>query len=322
MRSGREATIRMTRKLDLNALLLFFEVTNARSISAAAAKLGIPKSTISRKIQFLEDQTGATLFRKGSRKLTTTDIGQTLYEHCERIAAEIEEAGLGTARMQTELRGTLRVSMPVDFGIGWLSSAIAAFAVTYPDIHLVIDANSRWVDVTVEPYDVAVQLGPLPQTQGGTRPLASITRGVYASPEFLRRAGSPLNIDDFGRFDCVVTEHQRAEGVWNFRSAQGAKVINVAGRITVNHIGIARELVIGGVGLGILPNIMCQNDVRAKRLSRVLTDWESPALQVSATFPGKRKESRRLRTFLDFLEQKLKIEGDPRARSLAARSGS
>ena len=225
----------MPRKLDLNALLLFFEVTNARSISAAAKKLGIPKSTISRKIQFLEDQTGATLFRKGSRKLATTDIGQALYEHCERIASEIEEAGLGTARMQTELRGTLRVSMPVDFGIGWLSHAIAAFAVNYPDIHLVIDANSRWVDVTVEPYDVAVQLGPFPKTQGGTRPLASITRGVYASPQFLERCGTPINIDDFGRFDCIVTEHQRAEGVWNFRSELGAKVINVAGRVTVPY---------------------------------------------------------------------------------------
>jgi DNA-binding transcriptional LysR family regulator len=76
--------------------------------------------------------------------------------------------------------------------------------------------------------------------------------------------------------------------------------------------------VIGGVGLGILPNIMCQNDVRTRRLVRVLTDWESPSLEVSATFPGKRKESRRLRTFLDFMEQKLKIEGDTLTPSLAA----
>ena len=74
---------------------------------------------------------------------------------------------------------------------------------------------------------------------------------------------------------------------------------------------------IGGVGLGILPNIMCQNDVRTRRLTRVLTDWESPALQVSATFPGKRKESRRLRTFLDFMEQKLKIEADSPAHAIA-----
>lgn len=299
----------MTRKLDLNALLLFFEVVNARSISSASRKLDIPKSTVSRKLMFLEDQLGAVLFKKGGRTLAVTDIGQALYEHCERIAAEIEEAGLGTTRMQTELRGMLRVSMPVDFGTGWLSSAIAAFAVSFPDIHLVIDANSRWIDVSVEPYDVAVQLGTLPETHGGIRHLASIARGVYASPSFLERRGVPLSVDDFERFDCIVTEHQRAEGVWNFRSGLGVKVIDVVGRISVNHIGVARELVIGGVGLGILPNIMCLNDVRAKRLVRVLTDWESPSLQVSATFLGKRKESRRLRAFLDFMEAKLKIEG-------------
>lgn len=301
----------MAKKLDLNALLLFFEVVNARSITSASKKLEIPKSTVSRKLMFLEDQLGAVLFKKGGRKLSMTDIGQALYEHCERIAAEIDEAGLGTVRMQTELRGMLRVSMPVDFGTGWLSSAIAAFAVNYPDIHLVIDANSRWVDVSVEPYDVAVQLGALPESHGGMRHLASITRGVYASPAFLERRGVPQSVDDFERFDCVVTEHQRAEGVWTFRSSLGVKVIDVVGRISVNHIGVARELVIGGVGLGILPNIMCQNDIRAKRLVRVLTDWESPSLQVSATFLGKRKESRRLRAFLDFMESKLKIEGDP-----------
>ena len=304
----------VTRKLDLNALLLFFEVVNTGSISSASKKLGIPKSTVSRKLMFLEDQAGAVLFKKGGRKLAVTGIGQALYEHCERIAAEIEEAGLGATRMQTELRGMLRVSMPVDFGTGWLSSAIAAFAVSYPDIHLVIDANSRWIDVSVEPYDVAVQLGTLPETHGGIRHLASISRGVYASPSFLERKGMPLGVDDFEHFDCVVTEHQRAEGVWNFRSGLGDsglgdKVIDVVGRISVNHIGVARELVIGGVGLGILPNIMCQNDIRAKRLVRVLTDWESPSLQVSATFLGRRKESRRLRAFLDFMERKLKIEG-------------
>ncbi|WP_315838523.1 LysR substrate-binding domain-containing protein [Bradyrhizobium prioriisuperbiae] len=156
-----------------------------------------------------------------------------------------------------------------------------------------------------------------------------MTRGVYASPSFLARNDVPENVDDFARFDCVVTGHQRAEGVWNFRSSHsanspganshGAKLIDVTGRITVNHIGVARELVIGGVGLGILPNIMCQNDIRAKRLVRVLTDWESPSLQVSATFLGKRKESQRLRAFLDFMERHLKIEGAP-GRPLAAAS--
>lgn len=298
----------MTRKMDLNALVLFYEVVNAQSISKASRKLGIPKSTLSRKLSFLEDQAGAVLLKKGSRRLTTTDIGQALYEHCERIAGEIEDAGLGAVRMQTELRGTLRVSMPVDFGIAWLSRAIAAFAIRYPEIQLVIDTNSRWIDVSEEPYDVAVQLGPLRDMQSGVRHLASINRGVYGSPAFLQRQGTPEHIGDFGRFDCIVTEHQRTEGVWTFRSTSGDKIIDVTGRVTVNHIGVARELVVGGVGLGILPNIMCQNDIKSNRLVRVLTDWESPSLEVSATFLGRRKESRRLRAFLDVMGEQLKRE--------------
>lgn len=312
----------MPRKLDLNALLLFYETVSAESISSAARKLGSPKSTVSRKLSFLEDQVGAVLFKKGGRKLAVTDVGQALFEHCERIAAEIEEAGLGATRMQTELQGTLRVSMPVDFGIGWLSSAIAAFAIKFPDIHLVIDANSRLVDVSVEPYDVAVQLGTLPETHGGIRQLATISRGVYASPSFLERHGVPRSVDDFERFQCIVTEHQRAEGVWSFRSNRGAKIIDVTGRITVNHIGIARELVLGGVGLGILPNIMCRNDVKTKRIVQVMTGWESPPLVVSATFAGKRKESRRLRAFLDFMADKLKTEDASRTSSVKRSSST
>jgi hypothetical protein len=102
----------VTRKLDLNALLLFFEVVNARSISSASKKLDILKSTVSRKLMFLEDQLGAILFKKGAASSPSPTSVSALYEHCERIAAEIEE-GLGTTRMQTELRGMLRVSMPV-----------------------------------------------------------------------------------------------------------------------------------------------------------------------------------------------------------------
>jgi len=142
--------------------------------------------------------------------------------------------------------------------------------------------------------------------------------GDLCSPAFLKRQGTPEDIGDFGRFDCIVTEHQRTEGVWTFRGDSGDKIIDVTGRITVNHIGVARELVIGGVGLGILPNIMCQNDVRNRRLVRVLNGWESPSLEVSATFLGRRKESRRLRAFLDVMSEQLNSGDRPPAAALRA----
>lgn len=294
----------MARKLDLNALVLFFEVVNAGSMNKAAATSGHPKSTISRKLSHLEDQIGAVLLKKGGRTLALTDVGRAVYDHCERIAAEVEDAGLGVRRAQRELGGTLRVSMPVDFGTAWLSSAIAAFAVRYPEIHLAIDANSRWVDVREEPYDVAVQFGPIRDTEISSRPLARLTRGIYASPAFLERHGTPRDLNDFAQFDCIVTQTQRAEGVWTFRDARGER-IDIAGRVTVNNIAVARELVVGGVGLGILPNVMCLNDVRTGRLRRVLHEEESPSLEVAATFHGRRKESRRLRAFLDFMASEL-----------------
>ena len=141
----------MTRKLDLNALLLFFEVVNARSISSAAKKLEIPKSTISRKLMFLEDQLGAVLFKKGGRKLAVTDIGQALYEHCERIAARDRGSRPRHHPHADRIAGNAPRKHAGRLRHGLAQRAIAAFAVSYPDIHLVIDANSRWIDVSVEP---------------------------------------------------------------------------------------------------------------------------------------------------------------------------
>jgi DNA-binding transcriptional LysR family regulator len=272
----------------------------------ASERLGVPKSTISRKLAFLETQLGTVLLKKSSRGLRMTDIGQALFDHCERIAVEIEGAGLRAETMQRALGGTLRVSMPLDLGVVWLSRAIAAFAQAHPSIHLDIAANSRWVDVSEEPYDIAIQLGRVREAPSiKAQRLASITRGVYASPDYLARRGAPKRIEDFVHYDCIVTQHQRTEGAWTFRRPSGAKIIDVTGKVTVDNIGIARELAIGGVGLGMLPNIMCQNDVKARRLVRVLTHWESPALQVCATYAAQRRPPDKLRAFLDFISERL-----------------
>jgi len=145
---------------------------------------------------FLEDQLGAILFKKGGRKLAVTDIGHALYEHCERIAAEIEEAGLGTTRMQTELRGMLRVSMPCGLlapvGLAAAIARVRGQLSRHPSgdrCEQPLDRCSR-----SKPYDVAVQLGTLPETHGGIRHLASISRGVYASPSFLEKKGVPVSV--------------------------------------------------------------------------------------------------------------------------------
>ncbi|HYD61263.1 MAG TPA: LysR family transcriptional regulator [Noviherbaspirillum sp.] len=292
-------------RLDLNSLRLYYDVVNAGSITRAAEQLRTPKSTISRKLAQLEQDLGVILLKKGPKRLAMTDIGAALYDRCRRLVIEIEDVGQATAEMQGELRGLLRVSIPVDFGISWISRAIAEFVSKYPDIHLEIEVNSRAVNPREDPYDLTIQLGPLKESGLTYRRLATITRGVYASPDYLEKHGMPRTVEDFGRHNCIITDQQRQDGVWTFRNQAKHRFIEVFGKVTVNNIGIARDLAINGVGLSMLPNIMCQNDVKAGRLVRVLTNWESPPAQATALILSRKGIPNKTRVFLDFLAERL-----------------
>lgn len=280
--------------IDLNALLVFFEVVNAQSITKAARTLGLPKSTVSRKIQHLESQVDSALLKRRNRRITITEEGLRLHDHCARIAAEVEDAGLQATQMRTSLKGRLRVSMPIDFGIGWLSRAMASFAEKYPSIDLEIHVNGRWVDVTEESYDVAIHLGRLLNPDVPFRRLSALTRGIYASPEYVAR--KPGSISLWDEHECVLTEQQLGEGIWG---PAGKEAHRREGRVLVNNIGVARELVISGIGVGVLPNVMCRNDVKSGRLVRIMLDRPIPALEASATFFAGRYLPRKTKVFLD-----------------------
>lgn len=295
----------MKGKMDLNALVLFYEVVNAHSISSASTKLRIPKSTISRKISVLERQMGTTLLRRGPRSISMTEIGKVLYDHTQRIVSEIEDAGFHASQMQSELSGVLRISLPVDFGISWLSRLIAEFAESHSDIQLVVDINNRWIDVSEDPYDVAIHLGPPRNQDLPLRKFSSLTRGIYASPKYVERAGTLTSLDEIHKHDCVVTAHQIDEGVWNLVGTAAGASVEVEPRTMVNNIGIARELVVAGLGIGILPNIMCRNDLVSGRVVRLLPEWKGPPLQACATYLGRRRVQRKTKAFMDFLSDYL-----------------
>lgn len=298
----------MSSKLDLNSLRLFYDVVNAQSITRAATELGMPKSTISRKLTQLEQEVGTVLLKKGQRRLTTTEIGARFYDHCRRVVDEVEQAGLNTLHLQTSMQGALRVSIPIDFGVSWIGKAIAEFVLAYPNLELEVDVNSRPVDPREDPYDLTIQLGPLKDTDLTYRRIATITRGVYASPEYLGRRGVPLSVDDLHRHDCIITAQQRMEGIWTLRNQATHRFANIDGKVVVNNISVAREMAIGHVGMSMLPNLMCANDLRTGRLQRVLRDWESPSMHATALVLSRKGMPSKIRTFLDFLADRLSVD--------------
>jgi DNA-binding transcriptional LysR family regulator len=295
-------------RIDLNLLMLFLEIVNAKSISQAAARLQVPKATLSRKLRQLERQVGAVLLKRGPHRLEMTEIGQALFHHCERIAAEAADASTVASEMQSQLRGTMRVCIPFGLSGTWLSRSLARFALEYPDVKLTIHITNSWVDVSEEPYDVALYIGRVRNEQLPVRRLMELARGVYGSPAYLQRKGVPQKPADLLDHDCIALESQLADRVWMVESPGNGRPVNVSPRMTVSDIVTAREMIIAGVGLGVLTHVMAEAEVKAKRLVRVLPDWQVPTVDLSATFLERRHMPVRVRAFIDMLAHAIKTE--------------
>jgi DNA-binding transcriptional LysR family regulator len=295
-------------RIDLNLLLLFLDIVNEKSISQAAARLHTPKATLSRKLRQLEQQVGAVLLKRGPHRLEVTEIGQALFLHCERIAAEAADASLVAAEMQSQLRGTMRICIPFGLASTWISRALTRFALEYPDVKLTIHVTNSWVDVSEEPYDVAICIGRVRNEHLPVRRLTELPRGLYASPAYCERKGIPQRPVDLLKHDCIALETQLNDGLWTFEVPETGRFATVSPRMTLSDIIAAREMIMAGVGCGILTHAVCEGDVKAKRLVRLLPDWQLPPVAISATFLERRHMPARVRAFIDMLVHAINTE--------------
>jgi DNA-binding transcriptional LysR family regulator len=189
-----------------------------------------------------------------------------------------------------------------------LTQALARFACQYPEVDLAIEVTDRWIDVSQEPFDVAIHVGRIRNRSLPARRLASLARGVYASPTYLARNGVPELPKDLLRHDCIVMESQLANGLWNFRSGEAGGSVTVTPRVRVTDIVIAREMAAAGVGVAMLTHATCTAEVRAGILVQVLSDWSLPTVPIFATFLERRHLPRRIRAFLDLIGEAIRRE--------------
>ena len=285
---------------DLNLLMLFPELVSAGSISQAALRMHTPKATLSRKLRLLEQQIGAVLLKRGSHSLEVTEIGEALLLRCERIAAETHDASMIASEMQSQLRGLMRISMPFGLGSTWASRALADFALRYPELRLSIHVTNRWVDVSEEPYDVAICIGRARNEHLPARRLTELPRGLYASPAYCERKGVPQSAAELLQHDCLVLESQLNDGLWPF--AVGGRGI-AKPRMTTTDIIVAREMAVAGVGIAMLTHALCGRELQAGRLVRVLPQLSIPPVVIAALFPERRHMPLRIRAFIDLMAQ-------------------
>lgn len=305
----------MSTNIHLDDLMLFHEVLRSGGMSSASAKLGIAKSTLSRSLARLEQGMGAMLIKRSTRRLAPTEVGREVFAHCETIADELALVRSATEQSRSKLQGTLRVSMPNEFGSAWLGAAISAFALRFPELRLEIDVNTHTVDLIAESYDVAIHFGQLKSSGLTYRRLATLPRSLYASPAYLARVGAIRSPEDLRNHSFVVTDVQKREAAFALRGPEGRHTVKMAGRICVNSMRLARELVVGGAGVGLLPMRMTDAYVASGALEQLLPQWQAPAVQAGATVLAREGISYKTRLFLDFIAERLAEPGSPAVRT-------
>lgn len=290
-----------------NDLLIFARVAEAGSFSRAAERIGLPKSTVSRRIALLEEQLGERIMLRTTRRLTLTEFGQQLLLHARQLAAEVDAVKALTEHRQARPSGRLRVSMPSDFATMLLTDMLAAFIARHPAVSLELDLSPRRVDLLGESFDLAVRMGDLPDDALlVARRIAVFSSGLYAAPSYLAERGDPATPDDLAQHDALRILGRNGEPAgWTLtngsRSWQGVP----SGRTAANAPDLLVNLARAGAGIAAVPDYFAQPGVLRGELRRVLPDWCMPSHTAWVVFPGRRLMPAKTRAFIDMLEAAL-----------------
>jgi DNA-binding transcriptional LysR family regulator len=289
---------------DPNDLLIFAYVADAGSFSRAAERLGLPKSTVSRRIALLEERLGERLMLRTTRRLTLTEFGTQLLEHARQVAIEVDAVKALSEHRQARPSGRLRVSMPNDFATLLLSDMLAAFVALHPAVSLELDLSPRRVDLLGENFDLAVRMGALPDdTLLAARRITVFPSGLYAAPAYLAERGEPEVPDDLAHHDALRLLKGSGEAAsWTLLRDKERWEGVPPGRATANSPELLIKLACAGVGIAAVPDYFALPSVRQGLLRRVLPAWSLPSHTAWAVFPGRRLMPAKTRAFIDMLE--------------------
>ncbi|KML62017.1 LysR family transcriptional regulator [Burkholderia cepacia] len=283
----------------LNDMALFVEVVKAKGFRSAADALGMPNSTLSRRIGALEKAIGLRLLHRTTRRIELTEAGQLYFERCKRIVDEARLAHEQLGELLAEPAGVLRASFPVDFAVIYLTPLIVEFANRHPKLTFDFELTSRRVDLVSEPFDVAIRIGESADSQLVARRLATFRNQLYASPRYLERVGEPREPDDLRQHQCLSV--QRVD-TWALHDSAREVEVPVGGRFIVNSVGMIRQLAVLDAGIIQMPEEVVADDVAAGRLRRVLPAWEGAAVPVYA-MTETRLLPAKTQIFIEFLRE-------------------
>jgi DNA-binding transcriptional LysR family regulator len=300
----------MDRIDDLN---LFLRVLDLGSISAAARSLDLSVAVASHRLKRLEQSLGVRLFHRTTRRLRLTPEGTALVAQGRALIEDLEALTGGLQRDASEMTGTLRASVPASFGRQYISPLVPEFLARHPRLKLHLDLTDQMRDLASDGFDLAIRVGALPDSGLVARRLAPNRRLLCASPDYLRRRGTPSRPEDLASHDCLLLSGSRhAYDVWTLRPEKSDKneadetvAVRVHGRLESNLGEVIRDAAVGGLGIALHSTWHVCEDLRAGRLQRVLPQFSPPDSGIYAVMPQRRLIPPRTRALADFLAERL-----------------
>jgi DNA-binding transcriptional LysR family regulator len=280
--------------------LIFAQVVEEGSFTAAARLLDMPKSTVSRRVSRLEEQLGLQLLRRTTRQLNLTDAGQAFYEETTRAAEAFLAAEQAATNVLDEPRGRLRITAPAELGTETFG-VLLEFSKAHQMLHLDIELSNRYVDMVEQGYDVALRGGKPPTGTLTGRRLSGGDAFIVASPSYLKRRGVPKRSRDLANHDCILFPSWSQGGTWSLTGKRGKVQVPVEGRLTINNLDGVRRAASAGCGLALIPASHCQKEVNRGELVRVLPGLCRNVGGLYVVYPRTRFVRAKVRVFVDYL---------------------
>lgn len=287
------------------SMQVFISVVELGSFTAAANVFRMSPPMVTKHINSIEKRLNATLIKRTTRRLQVTEVGKNYYENCKEILKKIEDSEAGTAILSGKPKGLLKVSASLWFGSITLTPIVCEYLDQFPDVSVELSLSDRFVDMLEEHFDVAIRIGELSDSSLIARKLTTFEMSICASPEYLKKYGTPTKPEHLKNHQCL--------GFTNWRSQSGWKVVEKSminqkfthSRFDSNNGQALREAAIRGIGIIMMPKVLLENEILSGQLIEILKQYTPPPRPVNAVYPKERQATPKLTSFIEFLSQNI-----------------
>ncbi len=287
----------------LESMRAFTKVVENSGFAAAAREMGLSRSVVNKSVIGLENELGAQLLRRSTRQVTPTDLGLAFYDRCIQLLNDFEEAVASVKELHEHPQGNLRINAPMSFGTLHLSSITAEYMKQYPEVHVELVLNDRFVDPIEEGFDITLRIGDeIPSTSLIARSIVPARRVLCASPVYLAGAGEPAEPSDLRTHRCLHYGYQTSGSQWRLAGPGGERAYAINCSMWSNNGESLREAAIQDQGIALLPTFIVGEALQEGRLRTILPEYPPTEITLCALYPRHRHLSAKVRLFVEMLE--------------------